>query len=316
MLLQHNLLRDKAIELGYKVEELTRWKLIGLRIQHNDLERFIFEGTIYDSMSRCTELMIDNKQATKELLSGINIPSPKGIAFSRSQAKELVLDFIKGFPNKLWVCKPLDATEGMGIGLHMKNWGAIKTHLQKHPEYDQWLLEEFTEGNDVRVQVIGGKLAAACRREPASIIGNGSETIEKLIKEKLEEVQKNNPENSCDLDEETIGLLKNQGFTSSDTPSKGKKIWLKEISNMSKGARAIDITGELHPKYKDWVLQISKEFDVEIYSIDILSVDHKQNPATHAKVLELNARAVWLQHTFSDIKQHDIAGLIIRSLFQ
>jgi cyanophycin synthetase len=34
-----------------------------------------------------------------------------------------------------------------------------------------------------------------------------------------------------------------------------------------------------------------------------------------AKVLELNARPEWLHHTFSERRTHDVAALILESLF-
>jgi glutathione synthase/RimK-type ligase-like ATP-grasp enzyme len=314
MFLQHNLLKEKSIELGYKVDEFTDSGIFGLRISKNEKSRLIFQGSIYDSMSRTSEMLIDNKSATKTYLMEIGIPIPNGITLHEEHLGSLK-NLFTNHPGENWVCKPIDATEGMGVGLHIKDEDAVKKHIESHPEFSEWMVEEFVSGNDVRIQVIGGKLAAACRRDPASIFTDGKRTIKELIEERDLQTKEINPENRCILDKETETLLKHQDVLATDIPSEGKKIWIKEVANMSQGGRAIDITEELHQNYFEWAEKISIKFDMEIFSIDIISADHKLDPTEHAKVLELNARSIWIHHTFSEVKKYDIPQMIIKSLF-
>ena len=43
------------------------------------------------------------------------------------------------------------------------------------------MLEEFVTGEDLRIIVIGGEVVAAAVRRPASITGNGTDSVANLI---------------------------------------------------------------------------------------------------------------------------------------
>ena len=50
------------------------------------------------------------------------------------------------------------------------------------------IVERYAEGSDFRLLVVGDKLVAAARREPANVIGDGQRTVRELV-----EIENKNP---------------------------------------------------------------------------------------------------------------------------
>jgi len=316
--LQEQLLKKAAKKLGIEVTSFENRKTRSITLRHQGKEQKILNGNRFDSTSKTTESLMDNKLATKRILNELSIPTPKGMAFSLTEDFEKeIKELFKQHPQiKKWVCKPVDSTEGIGVGMEMKSFENIEHHLELHHEdFNLWILEEQVEGEDLRIQVINGKLVAACRREPASAYGDGVKTIQELIDLRHHKTQQLNPENRCIADEETRELLSDQKRKLTDIPKKGSKIQLKRVVNMSQGGQCIDLTDDIHPLYHEWIETISEKLGVKIFSFDAITPDHQADPLKHCKVLELNARPVWLHHTFSEGRQHDIPTMIVKSLF-
>lgn len=317
---QQKLLIEAALARGYQVEDMQEsWHTEGIRIKKGDQQKIILKGAVYESMNKVMEIITGNKHASKNFLDECNIPTPKSVFFSRDlkedQKKALQQQF-KDQPNQSWVCKPVFGIHGDGILMNVHSLEQISKHLSLIPDnYTKWLLEEFVPGTDIRIQTIAGKLVAACRREPAYVIGDGRSSIQQLADVRHEVIQKQNIVNHLVIDHVSEQLLEQQGLVKTDIPEKDQKVILKEVANMSQGAYAVDITDELHEGYFKMVEEICQALSMEIIAIDAISQDHKKDPYKHAKVLEVNARPHWLQHTFSERKQHDIPGLIIESLF-
>ena len=101
-----------------------------------------------------------------------------------------------------------------------------------------------------------------------------------------------------------------------DVIEDGRVIHLKNIANMSQGARAIDVTDTIHPDYQRWTKAIADRLALTFYSVDVLTTDHTAAPMEHAMVLEINGEAAWVHHTFSDGKQHPFPRLFLERLFQ
>ena len=60
----------------------------------------------------------------------------------------------------------------------------------------------------------------------------------------------------------------------------------------------------------------SAELGMRALALDAMTPDPGLDPVDHAHVLEINARADWLHHTFSERRTHDIPGLLLRDLLR
>jgi cyanophycin synthetase len=314
MKIQHHLIIKEARKRGLKVTDVsTTVGSLATTIESGSKSELFVNGTPLSLINLRSLQYFDNKQLTKSALSKLNIPHPKSILFS-SPDDSKISNFLEN--GKSYVCKPLDLGEGTGVEMNIKSSDEVSEYWNRNKNIStNFILEEQVEGDDLRVQVIAGKIVAVCTREPAFVIGDGVSDLNKLIENRRKIVQAANPMNDLTVDKATLKLLRHQNISLIDVPEKGKKIRLKEIANMSQGAVAIDITDELHPIFQEWIDRIVNFLNVDYFAIDFISSDFQNTPENQSIVLEINAKPEWLHHTFSEGRQHDIAGMILDALF-
>lgn len=291
------------------------WQMDVLDFSSRGRTARVIDGRIYPGLSYQQELLCDQKFATKSLFKHLGIPTPAAMIFSDIVSeKEQIKHMLAAFDPL--VCKPLKGTDGHAVGMHFRSYEDILAHVKLFDEtYDEWILEEQVGGDDLRIQIIGGKIAAACVRRPASVFGNGKDSIESLIQLRNEEIKGQNPYNFLETDETTLELIASQNFSLASIPPKDLEVQLKHVSNMSQGGRAVDCSDHLHRGYQSWIDQIASATGLRTFAFDALCTDPSGPPFRHAYALEINAKAQWLHHTFSDGKTHDIPKMILTDLF-
>ena len=177
------------------------------------------------------------------------------------------------------------------------------------------LLEQQLTGNDLRIQALDGKLLAACVREPAYVVGDGQHDIHTLIRERNTFIATQNPQNRIELDDDTRGMLQAQALSLNSIPANEQKVVLKKVANISQGGVPVDVTDLIHPRYAEWIETLARRLDLQHFAMDVMTSDFSLDPNANAMALEVNDRPMWLQHTFSDRRKHDMPNLILKSLF-
>ena len=311
---QHQQLLDRAQKLGLGIKDVSRLMHKHAAIlEKDDVSELVIDGIPTSWINVRSQFYCDNKQLTKFAYEGLNIPYPKGIAFANPRDQELQ-SFVK--EGQTYVCKPLDGTNGVGVQMNIRSLGEVHTYYENFGHLDaNFLIEEQIEGVDMRIHVMQGKIVAACIREPAFVLGNGKASLETLIEERRAEMRSQNPNNVLVLDAVSNELLRTQQVVLSDIPANNQKIILKNVANIAQGGIPIDITDDLHPIYQKWVTALSNYLKTGYFGLDVIAKDYTKHPIGQAYVIEINARADWLHHTFSKHKTHDIAGIILSELF-
>ena len=314
MKIQHQLIITEAQKRGYKTTDVSDiLDTLAVTIESETKSELFIKGTPLTFINLRSLNYFDNKQLTKVALSKLGIPYPKSILFRNPNDESLKSFFQKG---KTYVCKPPNLAEGIGVEMNFKTLEAVQDYWSRHRHLGElFLLEEQIDGRDLRVQVIDGKIVAACTREPAFVIGDGKNDLNNLIENRRKVVQSQNPMNDITADKATLDLLKNQKIDLSDIPEKGRKIQLKELANMSQGAVAIDVTEGLNPIFQTWIKRICDYLNTTYFAMDFISKDFGENAENQSVVLEINAQPEWLHHTFSEGKKHDIASMVLDSVF-
>lgn len=278
----------------------------------------IWKGRFDDRLTAKSHFVTDDKHLTKTMLRRSGILAPEGIEFELGDGVATVEPAVRAqmsidAPDG-WVLKPKFGEYGRAILIGVETADEAMAHLRAHGEWNDWMLERFAPGDDLRIQIIGHELAAACIRRPAFVTGDGSSTLEALFERRRVEAARPNPHNRLEFDEETRRMLRAQRIEMSDVPEAGREVVLKSTANMAKGGIAIDVTDELHAGYGDWCREISELFEMEICAIDAVAADRSAPPHAHATVIEVNSVPDWLHHTFSERRQHDIPRRILEYL--
>jgi len=307
---------EAASRMGIAWEDHSQdWRMDVLDFSHRGRTARVIDGRIYPWLTYQQELLCDQKFATKALFRDLGIPTPAALIFDHQEkSREIISDFLTNFDPV--VCKPLKGTDGHAVGMNLHVKSEVLAHVSAYDSfYEEWILEEQVGGDDLRIQVIGGKIMAACVRRPASVFGNGKDDLRHLIAARNELIKQQNPYNFLEIDRTTLDLIEAQQMTLDSVPKEGREVQLKHVSNMSQGGRAVDCTDGLHRGFQTWIDQIVGATGLRTFAFDALCTDPSGSPFKHTKALELNAKAQWMHHTFSDVKTHDIPSMILQDLF-
>lgn len=304
-----------AAALGIEVEPLEAdWGTDAVRYRRGERSEIVVRGRIYSSLSAVAQQVCDHKHAAKALLRELGIPCPASFVLRAGGDRAALAEFVER--RSPCVCKPLSGTEGRAVLLDVDRAQTALDHWRRHRRrHGPFLVEEQVAGRDLRIQAVGGEPVAACRREPASVSGDGVSTLSQLVAARDRLVRSQNPRNRLEPDAAMHELLRAQRLDLDAVPEVGRRVRLKKVSNLSQGGHAVDVTAELHPRYAQWVRAVSRRLRVRIFSLDAITDDPGRDPLEAAQVLELNARSQWLHHGFSERRRHDVATLILRDLF-
>ena len=277
----------------------------------------IIDGCIYPGLTPQVDALCANKHRTKSVFRYCGIPSPHSIQVDRhavtlqQEIEAFIADFSIG---SQFVCKPTQGTNGEGVSMGLTDVESLITAIQRTAA-DTLVIEEQADGRDLRLQIIGDRIVAACIREPAYVIGDGQSSVQQLMAARDLFIQSQNPQNRLIVTDETLQLLEKAGMTLDDCPATGEKVSVKQVANIGQGGMAIDVTDTLHERFQIWVECLARNLPLDIFGLDLISPDPETDPLENNTVaLEINAQPQWLHHTFSERRQHNIPKLILEYL--
>lgn len=265
----------------------------------NGKRKHHFQLSMGDKVTQEAFEICNNKDLTKQYLRKLNVPVPEGKVYTKKDTHEEIGNYADeiGYPV---VLKPTDGNAGKGVFANIQSREALLElvdHVQNELKYEEIIVERFVEGNEYRIVVIEDKVLGAMIRRPASVLGDGKQTLSQLIKQK-NEIRKANPHLTSRLikvDREVIDLLHRSGHTLKSIPKSGERIFLRHKSNLSAGGDAIDTTDDLTPEIKQIAIDAGKAIPgLAHYGVDMI-VDRKRNTGV---ILEVNARPGFGGHLF------------------
>ena len=240
----------------------------------------------------------DDKFLTKTLLSRAGIPTPDGSVVDTMEEVVAAAKDI-GFPVTV---KPLVGNHGRGISVCVRGEENLAFALENAQRiYSHVVVEEYLEGFDFRMLVIGRRLVAAARRTPAHVVGDGTRTIRELI-DKVNRDERRGYGHEKVLtyitpDEMTEGLLREIGLDLDSVPEAGRFVRLKSTANLSSGGTAEDVTDTVHPVNRFMAERISRIIDLDIMGIDVIAPTlEKPIPERGGGVVEVNAAPGFRMH--------------------
>ena len=232
----------------------------------------------------------NNKFDTQQKLARIGISVPKGQTFEPSSL-EAIKEFWQESGFRRAVLKPVDSNKGFGVTVGIKNKSELGI-AYRSIEHRTTILEEFIEGFEHRILVVGGQVIAACKRIPAHVVGDGRLSIQQLIVEKnnIRSKTKTHQKNIIRIDDSALGILKSQGHELSKVLPIGTAAYLRNVSNVSMGGDSVDVTDSISEYMIDVARRIWKAFpDRAIYGVDLITEDISRHAPDYA-VIEVNNR--------------------------
>jgi cyanophycin synthetase len=261
-----------------------------------------------------------DKKMTNRLLAAAGLPVPRSEVVRTADEAVAAAGRI-GYPV---VTKPLDGNHGRGVGLSLAKEKAVRTGFQralKESRDGRVVVETFIKGNDYRVLVIGGRMAAIAERQPAHVVGDGEHTVRELV-----EITNQDPRRGIGhekvltritIDADAGQLVRAQGFGFDDVPPEGERIFLVATGNMSTGGISIDRTWEAHEDNVEIAEEAARVVGLDVAGIDFLAPDITLPVReTGGAIVEVNAAPGFRMHTHpTEGEPQYVAKPVIDSLF-
>ncbi len=286
---------DEAAKRGIPYIRLNKQSLVQLGYGGHQKR---IRATIASTTSNIAVDIACDKEETKNLLEAAEVPVPKGVVI-RTEAGLVEAIEKLGFP---LVIKPIDGNHGKGNTTNIINHEQALKAFEAAKEYGRnVIVEKFITGFDFRALVINYKFICAALRTPASVTGDGVNTIRYLIDETNKDPRRGYGHEKVltqiTIDQFTQKMLDDKGYTLDTVPEKGELVLLKPTANLSTGGTSTDVTDEVHPANIFMFERIARIIGLDICGIDIMVKDLR-SPINEigGAILEVNAAPGFRMH--------------------
>lgn len=244
-----------------------------------------------DRTSAVAQEIAQDKELTRMLLRSAGVASAQGRPVASVEDACTAAEEI-GFPV---VVKPQYGNQGRGVAARLTTRDqVIAAYEPALREGGPVLLEKYAPGNDYRVLVVGGRVVAAARREPAHVVGDGAHTVAQLVDIVNQDPRRGEHHGTMlskiHLDDIALSVLAEQGMNPGSVPAAGAVVFIRRNANLSTGGTAIDVTDRVHPEVAVRAVEAARVIGLDVAGIDILATDiSRPMEEQGAIVVEVNA---------------------------
>ena len=227
-----------------------------------------------DRTSAIAESIAQDKEMTRMLLRAVGVPTPRGRPVKDADDAWVAACDI-GVPV---VVKPQDGNQGRGVATNLSTREQIlRAYEAARKEGESVMVEKFAHGHDYRLLVVGDRVVAAARREPAQVTGDGVHTVAQLVELANADPRRGEHHatvlSKIKLDAIALAVLADQGFTPDSAPPAGAIVLVRRNANLSTGGTAIDVTERVHPAVAACAVDAAKIVGLDIAGVDVVAQD-------------------------------------------
>ncbi|MFO0824326.1 MAG: cyanophycin synthetase [Gemmataceae bacterium] len=271
-----------------------------------------------DQTGAIAQYVAQDKHLTRALLEAVGVPVPVGRPVSDAEDAWRATEEI-GVPV---VVKPQYGNQGRGVATDLRTREQVEqAYAAAREESSYVMVERFVPGADYRVLVVGDRVVAASRREPAQVIGNGRSTVAELVAEANKDPRRSDGHATSlswiKLDAISLGVLAEQGLTPESVPPAETRVLVRRNANLSTGGTATDVTDEVHPDIAARAVEAARVVGLDIAGVDVVALDIARPLAEQgAAVVEVNAGPGLRMHLDpSEGKPRPVGEAIVNLLF-
>ncbi|MCJ2179563.1 N-acetylglutaminylglutamine synthetase [Novosphingobium album (ex Hu et al. 2023)] len=251
----------------------------GIHVEIIDAEGGLFRLSLGGRMVVCRESLseftsavamsiCDNKEISRRVVAeaGVKVPDQVGWDGTREQIE----DFLAR--NGSVVVKPVRGEQGTGISVDLRTVEEIETAIATAQRMSSAvLLEQYFEGQDLRLVVINFRLVAAAIRKPAAVTGDGSSTIAELIDaQSRRRMAATGGESRIPIDAETKRIVRAAGYDMDAILPEGVELLVRKTANLHTGGTIHDVTDAVHPELVQAAINVAKAIDIPVVGVDFM----------------------------------------------
>lgn len=217
------------------------------------------------AMSRC-----DSKRETSRMLA------EAGLSVALQKKAGLAADneaFLRRCGQV--VVKPVSGEQGRGISVDLREPEEMAAAIERARNFgDEVLIEQYVDGDDLRVVVIDYRVVAAAVRQPAEVCGTGTHTVLDLIKAQSRRRQAaTGGESAIPLDGETERCVRQAGYGMDSVLPRGERLQVRKTANLHTGGTMRDVTECLNPTLKEAAVRAARTLEIPVAGLDFLVPD-------------------------------------------
>jgi cyanophycin synthetase len=276
------------------------------------------EATTTNHTNTISVRIAQDKDLTARLLREVGVPVPRNLLVeTEEEAVEAAEDL--GYPV---VTKPYDGNHGRGVSINLKTAEEVQEGFQvARDEGRRVIVEKFLVGNDHRILVINGKIAAVAERVPGHVIGDGQHTIEELIEITNQDPRRGRGHDKnltfLELDRQAQWLIEKAGYTPETVLAVGEMLHLRLTGNLSTGGTSIDRTDAIHPENAIAAVRAVQTVGLDIGGVDMIIPDiSRPISEVGGGIVEVNAAPGFRMHQApSEGKPREVGDAVMAMLF-
>ena len=274
----------------------------GIYVEVNDGTRGLFTLSYGGTSIRCHESLserttavamsiCDDKMVTRDMVSRAGVKVPQSI--HADAGEEEIKAFLARHGSV--VVKPVQGEQGQGVAVGLESWDEVEAAISYAKTIcDRVLIEEYVQGEDLRLIVIDFRVVAAALRRPPRVVGDGQSTIADLIEvQSRRRAAATGGESKIPVDDETIRTVRSAGYKIDDILPEGEEIEVRRTANLHTGGTIHDVTAEVHPVLIEAAIKAARAIDIPVTGIDLMV----QSPRlSHYAFIEANERPGLANH--------------------
>ena len=170
------------------------------------------------------------------------------------------------------VVKPDRGEGGQGLTVGVVDRRRLEAALAAaRAVYPDVLLEQRCDGDDVRVIVIGGEVAAAAARRAPVVTGDGEQTVAELV-ESLSGARSEATAGAAEvpLDDTTLEVVRTEGYGPDSVLPEGRSLAVRRTANVHTGGTIEDVTSELHPELAAVSVAAARALEIPVVGVDLI----------------------------------------------
>lgn len=244
-----------------------------------------------DRTSAIAESIAQDKQLTRTLLKQVGVPVPEGEPVDSAEEAVAAAEDI-GYPV---VVKPQYGNHGRGVATNLQTREQVlAAYAAAREEESTIVVEKYAPGEDYRILVIGNRVVAAAKREPAKVIGDGVSTVAQLVEQVNKDPRRSDGHSTVlskiNIDAVALNVLADQNLTPGSIPAAGQAVLIRRNANLSTGGTATDVTDLIHPNMAEQMVDAARVIGLDIAGIDVVCQDiSRPLEEQHGVVVEVNA---------------------------
>jgi GNAT-family acetyltransferase (TIGR03103 family) len=212
----------------------------------------------------------DDKRVTHRVLEAAGLEVP-----AQQEAASDVADAMFLRERGRVVVKPARGEQGTGVSVDVRTPAelidAVATARRECPDV---VLEEFVEGQDLRVIVIGGEVVAASVRKPPQVTGTGRHTVAELIeKYNRRRMAATGGKSRVPQDDETERCVRAAGYELDSVPDAGETLTVRKAANLHTGGTIHDVTELVHPALTEASVAAAQALEIPVVGLDLAVPD-------------------------------------------